>query len=326
MKRPYSLQPVAGALVLVSGALLLAASFGLAQDLTIVSGLVTPTQTEDAGGMVPDLPPEAWIAVARGVVEPTGGLMRLAAQREGLIEAVMVEEGDRVTAGQELARLNDKTAQVQLAMAKVEVEQARTQQDLARIRAEAAQSEQARLVPLEQADALPRRQIDEAARNARIAAIELDIATRSVLLAEARLKVQQAETDAHIVRAPVDGVIVRRTARPGDGTSTSTVTEMFLLAPDGPLVLKAQLDEQFVGLVHPGQRAEILRERDDGTRLTGTVSRVAPVFGSLAAAQPGQAARGDDARTLEISVRLDGPQNLIERLVLGQRLLARISE
>ncbi|ARJ69711.1 HlyD family efflux transporter periplasmic adaptor subunit [Paracoccus contaminans] len=124
--------------------------------------------------------------------------------------------------------------------------------------------------------------------------------------------------------APVDGVIVRRSARPGDGTSTSTVTEMFLLSPDGPRVLKAQLDEQFVGLVHPGQRAEIIRERDDGSRIAGTVSRVAPVFGSLAAA--GQsAARGDEARTLEISVRLDGPRDQVDRLVLGQRLIARIA-
>ncbi|MFN3273374.1 MAG: efflux RND transporter periplasmic adaptor subunit [Paracoccus sp. (in: a-proteobacteria)] len=292
-----------------------------------------PGRTQEADG-VPGAPlagqsqeaASQWVAVARGVVEPTGGLMRLAAQREGLIEAVMVNEGDHVTKGQELARLTDKAAQVQIGIATAELDQSRTQEVLARLRAEAAQAEADRIAPLARADALPRRQVDEATRAARIAAIELDIAGQAVLLAQERLKVQQADADAHIVRAPVDGVIVRSTARPGDGTSTSTVTEMFLLAPDGPLVLKAQLDEQFVGLVDPGQRAEILRERDDGSRLTGTVIRVAPVFGSLVAAQPGQAGRGDEARTLEISVRLDGPDDQIRQLVLGQRLIARISE
>lgn len=269
-------------------------------------------------------PSGSFIAVARGVVEPSGGLMRLAAQREGLIEAVMVEEGDKVTKGQELARLNDTSAQVQLTIAQAELDQSRTQEQLARIRSEAAQAEADRLAPLAAADALPQRQITEAARNAQVAAIELAIAGQNVVLAQERLKVQEAAADAHIVRAPVDGVIVRRTARPGDGTLTSTVTEMFLLAPDGPLVLKAQLDEQFVGLVHPGQSAEILRERDDGSRLTGSVSRVAPVFGSLATAQAGRG--GDEARTVEISIRLDGPADQIAKLVLGQRMIARIAE
>lgn len=275
----------------------------------------------------PPFPDEsaAFIAVARGIVEPSGGLMRLAAQREGLIEAVMVEEGDRVTKGQELARLNDTAAQVQLTIAQTELDQSLLQQRLSRLRADAAQAEADRLAPLRAADAMPGRQIDEAIRNAEIAGIELEVAAQNVVLAQQKLSEQQAALDAHIVRAPVDGIILRRSARPGDGTSTSTVTEMFLLAPDGPLVLKAQLDEQFVGLVQVGQSAEILRERDDGSRLTGTVNRVAPVFGSLASAQPGQVAAGDAARTVEISILLEGPLDQLARLVLGQRLLARIA-
>jgi multidrug resistance efflux pump len=273
--------------------------------------------TEEADG--------GFIAVARGVVEPSGGLMRLAAQREGLIEEVMVEEGDVVGKGQVLARLNDTEALVQLAIAQTELEQSRTGERLARLRAEAAQAEAERLAPLAAADALPARQIDEARRAALVAVVELELAGQSVVLAQERLKVQQAAADAHVVRAPVDGVIVRRSARPGDGTSTSTVTELFLLAPAGPLVLRALLDEQFVGLVQAGQSAEILRERDDGTRLSGTVSRVAPVFASLAAAQPGQASRGDEARTVEISIRIDGPADQIARLVLGQPMIARIA-
>lgn len=285
-----------------------------------------PAPGQEYGAEPQQQPAGQWIAVARGLVEPTGGIMRLAAQREGLIDKVLVEEGDKVRAGQELARLNDKAPQVQLSIARAEVEQTRLQEDLARLRAENARAEQQRLAPLGRADALPQRQIDEADRAARIAALELQLAEQATALAEQRLQVQQAEVDARIIRAPVDGVIVRRSARPGDGTSTSTVTEMFLLAPDGPRVLKAQLDEQFVGLVETGQKAEIIRERDDGTRLSGVVTRVAPVFGGLAASQGSQGARGDDARTLEIEVRLDGPKEDVARLVLGQRLIARISK
>lgn len=273
--------------------------------------------------LIPDENP--FIAVARGIVEPSGGIMRLAAQREGLIEAVMVQEGARVVAGQELARLNDTAAQVQLTIARTELAQSRLQERLARLRAGAARADADRLAPLRAADAMPTREIDEALRAAEVAEIELEVASQNIVLAQQRLAEQQAAVDAHIVRAPVDGLIVRRTARPGDGTSTSTVTEMFLLAPDGPLVLRAQLDEQFVGLVSTGQSAEILRERDDGTRLTGRVDRVAPVFGGLASAQPGQAARSEEGRTVEISILLQGPPDQLEKLVLGQRMLARIA-
>ena len=43
---------------------------------------------------------DEWIAAIRGTVDIEGGLMRLAAQREGLIAEVIVKEGDRVKAGQ----------------------------------------------------------------------------------------------------------------------------------------------------------------------------------------------------------------------------------
>ncbi|ARJ69710.1 hypothetical protein B0A89_08835 [Paracoccus contaminans] len=160
-----------------------------------------PARAQDGGAAPLEQPAGQWIAVARGVVEPSDGLMRLAAQREGLIEAVLVEEGDHVTAGQELARLNDKAAQVQLDIARAEVGQARTQLDLAKLRAGNAADDRSRLAPLARADALPRRQIDEARRAAAIAAMEVTIAAQSLALAEERLKVQEAEIDARIVRA-----------------------------------------------------------------------------------------------------------------------------
>lgn len=262
-----------------------------------------------------------WVAVARGTVDVSGGLMRLAAQREGLIAEVMVEEGDRVTKGQVLARIDSTAAALQLDLAEAEAVQAETQVDLAQKRLEHARAEAARLAPLAKGDAVPRRQIDEARRAAELAELELKSATQAQDVARQRANLQRKEVDARTILAPVDGVILRRSARVGDATSTSTVTEMFLLAPDGPRVLRAQIDEQFVGLVHPGQRAEVMLERDAGVMLSGQVERVAAVFGS---ARAGSDVRAEDARTIEITVRLDGPEAEISKLVLGQRMIARV--
>lgn len=298
--------------------------------LAIVMALgwfVTPVtvRAQDA----PTATPGPWIAVARGTVDPEGGLIRLAAQREGLIAEVMVEEGDHVTAGQPLARIDDTSAKLQMQLAQGEAEQARTQTELARMRSENAAAEVERLAPLARADAVPRRQFNEAKRTAALAAVELEASEKSLALQKTRLAVQQADIDARIIRAPVAGVILRRSARPGGGTTTQTVTEMFLLAPDGPRVLRAQLDEQFVGLVQPGQRAEVMREREDGTApIIGRVARVAAVFGS---SQPaggngggGDSSASDQSRTVEITIILDTPKEAIDRLVLGQRMIARI--
>lgn len=260
-----------------------------------------------------------WLAVARGRVDVEGGLMRLAAQREGLIAEVFVNEGDHVEKGQELARIDDAAARLQRDIGEREVTQARLQADLARTRLDQATEEHNRLAPLAKQDAIPKRQAQEARQRKDIAEMELRAAELSAELAVQRLAVQQQEIDARVVRAPVAGVILRRSARPGDGTTTQTVTELFLLAPDAPRVVRADLDEQFVGLVAPGQGAEIVFERDDGTVLTGQVQRVAPVFGT-----PGK--ESTDARTVEMTVRIEGPPEAAKRLVLGQRMIVRVKK
>ncbi|NSX55405.1 HlyD family efflux transporter periplasmic adaptor subunit [Sulfitobacter sp. 1151] len=244
--------------------------------------------------------------------------MRLAARREGLIAEVMVTEGIRVQANQPLARIDDTAARLQLGIARDELRQTELSSELASLRAEQAQAEAARLAPLADADAIPARQADEALRAADVAALEARSAVLAIELARQRVAQQEQEVEAHVIRAPIAGLILRSSARVGDGTSTSTITEMFLLAPDAPRVVRADLDEQFVGLVEPGQRAEILLERGSGESLAGEVLRVAAVFGT-----PGQTA-GTDARTIQIVVRIDEDPGVTNRLILGQRMIVRV--
>ncbi|MCZ8335768.1 MAG: HlyD family efflux transporter periplasmic adaptor subunit [Rhodobacteraceae bacterium] len=263
---------------------------------------------------------EEWIAAIRGTVDIEGGLMRLAAQREGLIAEVLVKEGDRVTEGQVLARIDAREAELQMRTAELEFEQARIQGGVASMRLGHAEDEVARLSIMAAVDAIPRKDIDAANRALDLARAEADQARVAVALAENRLAVARLDIAAREVRAPVAGVILRRSARVGDATTTNTVTEMFLLAPDGARVLKGQLTEQFVGQVRPGQEASLISERDGDIALRGRVLRIAPIFGTPG---PGQANPGQtEANSVEIVISID--DEAARDLILGERLVARI--
>jgi multidrug resistance efflux pump len=263
---------------------------------------------------------DEWIAAIRGTVDIEGGLMRLAAQREGLIAEVLVKEGDRVKAGQILARIDASEAELQMRTAELEHEQAQIQRGIASMRLMQAEAELARLSGMAAADAVPRKEIDAANRALDLARAESDQASVAVALAENRLAIAGLDVAAREVRAPVAGVILRSSARVGDATTTNTVTEMFLLAPDGARVLKGQLNEQFVGQVQPGQEASLISERDGDIALSGRVLRIAPIFGTPG---QGQSVAGQtESNSVEIVISIDG--TAARDLILGERLVARI--
>lgn len=263
---------------------------------------------------------DPWVAAFRGTVDVEGGLMRLAAQRDGLIAEVLVDEGDRVAAGQVLARIDDSAALLQLRVAELELEQARQEAEIAALKLGQAEAEIARLLTMAAADAIPRKLVADA-KNARdVSRAELKQSNVSLALSESRLDIARLEITAREVRSPVAGVILRSSARVGDAATTSTVTEMFLLAPDGDRVLKGLLDEQFVGKVRPGQQAVLTSERSADVALTGQVLRIAPIFATPGPGQQGQGTNGPDG--VEILVRID--DEAARNLILGQRLVARI--
>lgn len=259
------------------------------------------------------------IAIAKGKIDVEGGVIRLAAQREGLIQDVFAEEGDRVRKGQVLAQIDTRQANLAVDQARADLSEARARLMTATARSSAADREAGRLAGLGQIDAVAGQEADKAADEAQVQRGELAAARAGVDVAEQKLRTQEFEIEARQVRAPLDGRIVRRSAKPGDGASTLNVTELFLLAPDTARIVRAELDEQFVGDVKPGQRADILLEYDEKQVFRGRVLRLGEVFGSrkLASDDPNER---QDTRVVEMVVAVEGDQ----ALRIGQRVLVRV--
>lgn len=258
-------------------------------------------------------------AVARGIIDVEGGIVQLAASRDGVVQAVLVEEGETVRAGQPLASLDDRAPRLALAVAVAELSQAEAAIATLEVRETAAVREYDRLLPLAHSEAVSRKALDQAGDALRLARSELAAQRAAVETARARKAAAEHEVAERTVRAPSDGVIVRRLARAGDGVSTLNVTTLFWLAPATQPIVRAEIEESFADRVHSGMSAEVVSESDESRVRTARVVRVGRAFGPRRVTVHDPRDRAD-VRVLEVILALDGASG---DTPLGQRVIVR---
>lgn len=255
------------------------------------------------------------IAVAKGVVEAQGGLVRVLSPRDGVVTASLAEEGDRVAAAQLLVQLEDRQPRLVLDAAAAELGDRRAQVDVATARAVGAEREARRLKDLAAADAAPRQDADQAATAAAIARGEQRQALAGLHAAEARQRLNAYEVEVRAVRAPAAGRVVRRTA--ARGAYVAAATPLFVLEPDGARTVRAELDESFADRVVAGMTATVSREFQGGRSYTAKVLRVSDVL--MGPSLPDDAVARTDARVIAVTLALPAGADLR----LGQRVLVR---
>lgn len=199
---------------------------------------------------------------------------------------VLVDQGDKVKAGQLLARLDDAEIKQQVAIAEATLAAARqtaerVSADLARSEAVLAQArlDHKRLMGLLASNAVSQMDTDKAVEALHVAEADLKRshaaiaeAQGQVLVAEKTLlyrKEQMAFTQIH---APYDGLIIRRDRDPGD-----------MLVPGGALMeiisldeiwVSAWVDETAISKVAAGQMARIVFRSESDKNYSGVVSRI----------------------------------------------------
>lgn len=266
--------------------------------------------------------------VERGpIVEEAFGRGTVESRREaalgfdlvGRVSEVLVEEGARVTLGQELARLETTQSQAELRSAQLNVSAARASlkrlaadEERARTLLTAAQREAARAQALFDAGTLPAQQRDDTADRVRLARAELDRvlaqrseAMRGVDVASGGAEQRRATLVRATLLAPFDGVVTRRLREPGD---TVAVGSTVLRVADTTRVrVLAALDETVLPRLEPDQPALIL--------FPGAPDRTAGKVVLI----PWEA----DRQTHEIAVEVE-PERLERRVAIGQRADVRV--
>jgi HlyD family secretion protein len=258
-----------------------------------------------------------YAAIANGKVDIEGGIIQIAARRGGVVREVLVQEGDRVVAGQILARQEDDEPRLALQTANADLASAESQLRLIQVDIRTAQREYERLEGLVATNFVAAARMDQA-RDA-IAQAQARLGSQQAAVQTARARRDQAAytVELTVIRSPADGRIVRRYANPGAGASTLNVSNMFDLEPDAPRIARAEIVESDIPNVTAGQQVEIQPEGDTSKVYVGTVLRRAAVFGARKLASDDPSQRSDE-RVVEVVVTAgDAP------LLIGQRVLVK---
>lgn len=274
-------------------------------------------KAEDAKVAAASAPKSPYVAIANGKADIEGGMIQVAARRAGIVREVYVQEGDKVTKGQILARQEDDEPKLAAARAAAAVDQSRAQISLLQVQLSTARREHQRLQGLVATNFVAAQKVDEASDKIREAEASLQAQRAAVATAQAALEEARYELELTAIRAPTDGRIARRYANPGYGASTLNVSNMFDLEPTTPRIVRAEIPESSLTQVSVGQAVQIAPESDPTKTYDGKVVRRAAVFGARKLLSDDPTERADD-RVVEVVVSADSAPFLI-----GQRVLVK---
>lgn len=177
-----------------------------------------------------ELSPMEDVLVVSGQVRPAVTI-DLRAEASGIVEFVAVKEGDRVTAGQELVRLDSKLAQTSVDQAEANLRLAELQDAATRLEADEdtvalKQKTVERSRSLHASGILPSDQLEQHELELRASQRALERAKRNIessqaRIAQSRAAVTQARTQLQhtTIRAPFDAFVLRRLVELGSGVA-----------------------------------------------------------------------------------------------------------
>ena len=215
---------------------------------------------------------------ATGNLQPTNQV-EVGSELSGTVTDVYVDNNDRVTKGQVLARLD--TSRLQDAINQSKAALASAQANVMQAQATAQQS-RANLARLEEVYRLSSGKVPSAteldtarAENARAIA-GVRTAEAAVEQARAQLSSDQTQYSKALIVSPVNGVVLSRQIEPGQTVAASLNSPvLFQIAEDlRQMRLEVKVDEADVGQVKEGQRATFQVDAFPGQTFPATIERV----------------------------------------------------
>ena len=240
-------------------------------------------------------PPVVQTTVARAAAPGTAGSVldasgyvtarlqaTVSAKITGKVTEVLIEEGMKVREGAVLARLDDTEARAALSLAQAQLAAARSQ--LAEIQAQLEQAERdyVRQQGLYDRQLVSPQSLDAALAQRDMLRARLAAAREQVKVAQESVRVAQVQLDNCVIRAPFSGVVVAKSAQPGEMISPISAGGGFTRTGIGTIVdmdsLEIQVDvnESYINRVAPGQPVEATLNAYPDWKIPGEVIAIIP--------------------------------------------------
>jgi RND family efflux transporter MFP subunit len=263
-------------LLLVAGAVLLAVLALLA-----VSGRLGPAVLVETATVSQVYPTQTFTVLNASGYVVAQRKAAVAAKTTGRLEWLGVEEGSRVTAGQVLARLENRDSNAARDQAVAAVASAKATLEQSRAELVDADRSLQRQKELISQGIVARAEFDASETRALRARSAVAAAEATVRVSEAALRGADIAYDYSLIRAPFDAVVLTKNADVGDiitpmGAAASAKAAVVTIADLNSLQVEVDVAEANVGKIRPGQPCEILLDALPESRFRGTVHIIVP--------------------------------------------------
>jgi RND family efflux transporter MFP subunit len=200
----------------------------------------------------------------------------------GKVVKVMLEEGQRVEAGQIIALLDDSNWRAALAQSKAQLQQAEASVASAQTAFDDAKPIFERSEKQKAAAVISAQSFDESHAQFNVAHNNLLIAERGLEAARAGVEVAQRSLDDTVIRAPFAGIVTEKAAQPGEMVSPISAGGGFTRTGIGTIVdmdsLEVEVDvsENFINRVRPQQPVTIKLNAYPDWDIPGSVIAMIP--------------------------------------------------
>jgi RND family efflux transporter MFP subunit len=205
----------------------------------------------------------------------------VASKGTGRLEFLGVIEGDRVTKGSIIGRLESSDVEAALGQAKANLGVAKAGVDQAKAELDDATSNYEREKSLYNQNLASKAEYDPANARYKKAVAGVVSAEATVNAAEAGVRSAEVQVEYTYIRAPFDGTVLTKDADVGDvitpfGAASGSRGDLVTLADMASLEVEADVSESNIEKVRTGQPCEITLDAIPDKRYHGTVHKIVP--------------------------------------------------
>jgi RND family efflux transporter MFP subunit len=192
----------------------------------------------------------------------------------GVVEQVMVRNGDTVQRGQALLRVRDTELRERLKQAEAGLQ-------IAEARAEQAEASLTQLqAQFDRAKALAERNMSSQAEidniTADLASAQANLSLANAQVVQARSSVDEANLNLSrtVIRSPVSGLVGQRGIEPGQLISANT--RLFIVGDPNNLRITTVLTERMITYIREGMKVTVSNPSTPDSVIDATISRISP--------------------------------------------------